>query len=159
LRSVKRAPATAGRRLVLENSGRPDARTRGRVDIVAVGLILIGLELVGVSLLMIVAPDVFFRDVAPIGVQNDHYILDGATFQLSFGIGALLAARTRAWRVPVLALLTFQSVLHTLNHLKDIDNATPRWLGVANFVGLAVLVLLLGLLLRRALTERRVGAS
>lgn len=150
--------ATAAQRLDVESPGRRDARPRGRVDVVAVGLILIGLELVGLSLLMIVAPDVFFRDVAPIGVLNDHYILDGATFQLSFGVGALLATRRRAWRVPVLALLTFQSVLHALNHLKDIGNATPQWLGVADFVGLAVLVLLLGLLLQRALTETRGGA-
>lgn len=113
-----------------------------------------GFYLVGLSLVMIAALGFFFEQIAPIGVRNDHYILDGATFQLAFGAGALVAARRRDWRVPVLAMLTFQFVLHALNHLKDIDDASPHWLGVANFAGLAAGGLLLVWLLRYALSEK-----
>ncbi len=54
-----------------------------------------------------------------------------------------------------MAILSFQFVIHALNHLKDIDGARPDWLGVANFVALAAGALLLIWLLRYALSEKR----
>lgn len=132
--------------------GRPRPRARG-LDLVGLGLTAVGLPLAALGLVMIAAPGVFFDVVAPFGVRNDHYAVDAGTFQLALGAGALMAVRIRGWRIPVLSILTLQFALHTLNHLKDIGAAEPRWIGVANFVflaaGLALLVFLLSRVLRR----------
>ena len=45
------------------------------------------------GLLMVVAPKVFFEQIGPFGVRNDHYIRDVATFYLAFGAGLALAVR------------------------------------------------------------------
>ena len=59
---------------------------------------------------------------------------DLATFYLALGAVALVAVRRASWRVPVLALALVQYALHSLNHLIDIGESDPSWLGPANFV-------------------------
>jgi hypothetical protein len=115
--------------------------------LVAAGLAAFGIYNLGQGALMAAAPGTFFAEIGPFGVQNDHYIRDLATFYIALGAGLLVAVRRRSWRVPVLALLALQFALHAVNHLIDIDDADPSWLGVADFVALVVgAVLLLGLL-------------
>ena len=123
--------------------------------VLLLGLAAFGIYNVAQGIFMAAAPGTFFSEVGPFGVQNDHYIRDLATFYVALGVALLVAVRHRAWRVPVLALLTLQFALHAVNHLIDIDEADPSWLGVADFVALVVGMVLLAGLLRLAL--RRPG--
>jgi hypothetical protein len=101
-----------------------------------------------------VAPGPFYDAIGPFGPRNDHYTRDAATWSLALGIALLLAGRRPSWRVPVLALATFQSALHAINHLVDIGDADPSWAGPFDFVALAALTFALAWLLARAARER-----
>lgn len=90
------------------------------------------------ALLMAVAPKLFFAHIGPFGVRNDHYIRDTATFNAAFGAGLTVAFWRSSWRVPVLSCVTVQFALHSINHLIDIDQAHPHWLGPADFALLAL---------------------
>ena len=96
------------------------------------------------------APKAFYDNVGPYGARNDHYMGDLATFYLALALAAFVAARRPAWRVPVLALAAIQYALHSVNHLIDIGNADPSWLGPANFVALLSTTALLVWMLRAA---------
>jgi len=135
-------------------------RTRaeaGSDPIVVGGLLAVGIYLVGVSLLMLVSPATFYEEIGPFDGRSDHYIRDGATFQLAFGILALIAARRSGWRLPVVVGLLLNFAFHALNHLIDIAEADPGWLGPADFAGLSAgSALLLWMLLRmRGAEEQR----
>jgi hypothetical protein len=60
------------------------------------------------------------------------------------GAALLLAIRRPSWRVPVLFLVTLQYALHTVNHLVDIGNTDPGWLGPFNFLSLLLLTIVTG---------------
>ena len=62
----------------------------------------------------------------------------------------LVAVGRRSWRVPVLAFLVIQFALHTVNHLVDIDEATPQAVGFVDFAALAIATALLAFLITRA---------
>ena len=64
-------------------------------------------------------------------------------------IPKLVAVGRESWRVPVLALALIQYALHSLNHLIDIGEADPGWIGPADFVSLALTTLLLAWMLKR----------
>jgi hypothetical protein len=72
---------------------------------------------------------------------------DLAAFYLALGAVALVAVRRERWRVPVLTLALIQYALHSLNHLIDIGDSDPSWLGPANFVSLVLTTALLGWML------------
>ena len=132
--------------------GRPVER-RPRFDVTVLVLAGIGAYLVGLSLVMLVAPGTFFSEVGPFGVRNDHYIRDAASFQLALGILALLAAAWREVRPAAVIVIGLQFFLHALNHLIDIDEADPRWVGAADFLGLAGGCVVLGWLFWRVRRE------
>jgi hypothetical protein len=117
-------------------------------DLVGFLLGFLGIYLIGLSLLMLISPGTFFSEIAPFGVQNDHYIRDGGTFQLALGLLALLAVRQPGLRPAALLVISLQFAIHTLNHLVDINESHPHWLGPADFIGLALLSTLAILLLR-----------
>src|SRR5919112_3555338 len=94
------------------------------------------------GLLLWIAPGFFFDEIGPYGVRNDHYMGDLATWYLALGAAALVAVRRGGWRVPVLAVAFLQYALHSLNHLIDIGDADPDWLGPANFPSLGPTTLL-----------------
>ena len=48
----------------------------------------------------------------------------------------------------MLALAFVQYTLHSVNHLIDIGNADPEWLGPANFVSLVLTSVLLAMMLK-----------
>jgi hypothetical protein len=92
-------------------------------------------------------PDFFHDEIGPYGPQNDHYMGDLATWYLALGAAAFVAVRRTSWRVPVLALAFIQNALHSFNHLIDVGEADPDWLGPANLVSLVLATLLLGWML------------
>jgi hypothetical protein len=83
-------------------------------------------------------PGTFFEQVGPFGARNDHYLGDVATFYLALGVVLIVAARRPSWRIPVLALALIQYALHTLNHLIDIGESDPGYLGPLDFALLAL---------------------
>ncbi len=105
--------------------------------------------------LLWLTPGFFHDEIGPYGARNDHYMGDLATWYLALGAAAFVAVRRVGWRVPVLALAFLQYALHSLNHLIDVGEADPGWLGPANFVSLLLATLLLGWMLR---TEAQAAA-
>jgi hypothetical protein len=93
-------------------------------------------------------PDFFHDEIGPYGPRNDHYMGDLATWYLALGAATFAAIRRASWRVPVLALAFVQNALHSVNHLIDVGEADPSWLGPANLVSLVLATLLLGWMLR-----------
>ena len=89
--------------------------------------------------LLWLAPGFFYETIGPFGPRNDHYMGDLATWYLALGALALVAVRRREWRGPVLALALGQNVLHAMNHLLDVGDADPAWLGPATLISLVLL--------------------
>jgi hypothetical protein len=99
---------------------------------------------------MALAPASFHAAVAPFGVRNEHLLRDLSTVSLALGAAVLVAATRPTWRVPVVAITLLQFALHTLNHLLDIGQADPGWLGPASAVALGLATVALALTLRAA---------
>jgi hypothetical protein len=95
------------------------------------------------GLLLWLTPGFFHDEIGPYGARNDHYMGDLATWYLALGAALLMAVRRPSWRLPVLALAFIQYALHSVNHLIDVGEADPSWLGPANFVSLLVTTALL----------------
>jgi hypothetical protein len=111
--------------------------------------------LAGVSLLIglfqAIAPGTFVDKIAPFGSgADDHFLRDLATYQLAVGAGLLLAVRRVSWRIPILFLSLLQGVLHSVNHLVDVADTDPSWLGPFDFVSLLLLTLITGWVLAGA---------
>jgi hypothetical protein len=122
-----------------------------RLTVVRVGLLAFAIYSFATAALMVVAPHVFFADIGPFGVQNDHYLRDVATFYAAFGAALLVAYRVVAWRTPVLCCVALQFALHSINHLVDIGAAHPYWLGPADFISLALATVVLVWLARESM--------
>jgi hypothetical protein len=103
--------------------------------------------LVGLALWL--TPGFFHDEIGPYGPRNDHYMADLATFYIALGAVALVALRRPAWRVPLLAFAVLEYTLHSLNHLLDVSEADPSWLGPANLALIVLSTLLVGWMLRR----------
>jgi hypothetical protein len=101
-------------------------------------LVAFGIGQLVLGVLLWVFPGTFFEEIGPYGVRNDHYMGDLATWYLALGAMVLAAARRPSWRVPVLAFSLLQYALHSLNHLIDVGEADPEWLGPANLVSLVL---------------------
>jgi hypothetical protein len=99
--------------------------------------------------LLWLTPGFFYDEIGPFGPRNDHYMGDVATFYFALGAAALVAVRRESWRVPVLALAFAQYTLHSLNHLIDIGESDPGWIGPADFVSLTLTTVLLAWMLRQ----------
>lgn len=106
-------------------------------------LLAFGLSQLALAAWMIVSPGSFFDAIAAFGPRNDHYIRDNATFPLAIGIGLVLAASRPSWRFPVLVVASIWYLAHALNHLVDLGEADPDWVGPADFVAILVTGVLL----------------
>ena len=100
-----------------------------------------------IGVLLWAAPGFFYDHVGKFGARSDHFMGDLATFYLALAAATFVAARRPAWRVPVLAVLVLQGALHSINHLIDIGNADPGWLGPFNFISLLAATVLLAWML------------
>lgn len=98
---------------------------------------------------MVLAPGSFYDVVAPFGAQNDHGLRDMASWELALAAGAVAAVRRPAWRAPVVALALAHYALHALNHLVDVGDADPHWVGPADLASLALGAAALAWLLAR----------
>ena len=126
-------------------------------------LYVFGLSQLALAVWMIVSPGSFFDAIAGFGAQNDHYIRDNATFPLAIGVGLLLAANRPPWRFPVLLVSAIWYLAHAVNHLVDIADSDPGWVGPADFVVILVTGLMLaGLAVEAARADlrrdRRIGS-
>jgi hypothetical protein len=101
------------------------------------------------GLLLWFAPGFFYDEIGPFGPRNDHYMADVATFYLALGAATLMSVQRVSWRVPVLTLALVQYTLHALNHLIDIGESDPEWIGPADFVSLTLTAVLLAWMLRQ----------
>jgi len=108
------------------------------------GLTVLGALQLATGLALVLVPGIFYDAVAAFGARNDHFLRDYGTYYLASGVALLLAAKRPSWRVPVLFLVTAQYALHTLNHLLDIGDSDPAWLGPFDFITLAGLTAVLG---------------
>jgi hypothetical protein len=106
------------------------------------------------GLYMAFAASSFYDKIGPFGGRNDHYIHDVATFYIAFGVASGVALSRPSWRVPVLALMAIEYALHALNHLIDIGDADPSWVGYSDFASIALITVLLAWLASVAARER-----
>lgn len=126
------------------------ARAGGAVGALAVGIGVFAVYHLALAAFMALAPDAFYTAVGPFGAYNDHYIRDLASYNAAIAAALAVALVRVSWRVPVLALVTLQFALHTLNHLLDVHRADPAWIGWFDFISLTAATLLLAWLLRAA---------
>jgi hypothetical protein len=104
---------------------------------VVVGLAVFAAVQAALAIFMVAAPHAFYTAIGPFGARNDHYVRDVSTYNAAFAAGLVIAIRHPSWRVPVLAILTLQFALHSINHLLDIASADPAWIGYFDFFALA----------------------
>jgi hypothetical protein len=104
--------------------------------------------------LLWLTPGFFYDEIGPYGTRNDHYMGDLATWYLALGGVALVAVRNASWRLPVLVLAFVQYGLHSFNHLLDVGEADPEWLGPFNLASLTLTCVLLGWMVN---AERKVA--
>jgi Domain of unknown function (DUF4345) len=109
---------------------------------------ILGLSQLLLGLFMALAPGAFFDSIATYGTRNDHYIRDVATVYLALGVAFLIAVGRPSWRVPVLDVALLQYAFHSVNHLIDIGDSDPGWIGPFNFVALVLTALLFAFVLR-----------
>ncbi len=113
---------------------------------------------VGLGAWQLISPGSFFDAVGPFGRSNPHYTRDVGTFTLALGVAFAVAYRWPAWRPGVVGYALLQYAFHSINHLADIANADPEWVGPLDFALLAVTTLVLAWTLREVLRERRLAA-
>ena len=111
-------------------------------------LALVGAYHLALGAVMVLAPRTFFNDIATYGAYNDHYIRDVASFYIALGAVLLVAVARTSWQVPLLAFATLQYVLHVINHLWDVGDTDPGWIGPVNLVSLALIAVVLLWMLR-----------
>jgi hypothetical protein len=112
-----------------DDAGPPGLReARARERALRGALLALAVSQLGLGLWMAASPGTFFR-IAGFGARNDHYIRDVSTFYLALGVVLAIAARRPSWRVPTLAFAAVEYGLHFLNHLVDVGNGHPGWVG------------------------------
>ncbi len=117
---------------------------------------LLGAAHLALGVLMASAPGVFFEEIGPYGARNDHYTRDASTFYLAMSAVAFVGWKRHSWRLPVAVFFFIQYALHSVNHLIDVGEASPKALGPVNLVSL---VLTAGLLIYMVRTAKRSEAG
>jgi hypothetical protein len=102
------------------------------------------------GLALALTPARFYDAVADFGPRNEHDLRDMAAYYLASAVVLAVAAGRPSWRAPALALVGLQFALHALNHLLDVGDADPSWVGPFDLVSLAAGALLIGWLYRAA---------
>jgi hypothetical protein len=92
------------------------------------------------GLYMVVDPAGFVDRIGPFGIVNEHYVRDIASWTLAYAAVLVIAVGDARWRVPVLGFGIVQSALHIVNHVVDIGDADPGWVGWFDLVALSALL-------------------
>jgi hypothetical protein len=108
-----------------------------RRDRLGVVLVVLGASQLLLGGWQALAPGSFFDTIGGFGPENPHYLRDVSTFYLALGALLVVSARVVSWRVPALAFAALQYALHTVNHLVDVGDASPSWVGPADAAALA----------------------
>ena len=98
----------------------------------------IGVAQLAFGLWMAISPATFFDTVGGFGAENHHYVRDMSTVYLALGLALLVAARRPGWAAPVLLVAALQYGIHAVNHLLDVGEADPSWVGPFEVVTIAV---------------------
>jgi hypothetical protein len=125
-----------------------DRQLRLAILVLAVGQFALGLW-------MALSPGSFFDSFAGYGLRNDHYIRDVATLYLALGLVFAAASGRPSWRTPVLLFAVLQYAFHLVNHLVDIADSEPPWIGPVNVIALAGVEVVLVVLLRSSRVAKR----
>ncbi len=96
---------------------------------------------------MVVDPAGFVDRIGPFGEVNDHYVRDVSSWTLAYAAALVIAAGNVSWRVPVIGFGIAQGVLHLVNHIVDVGEADPGWVGVFDVVAIAAMIALMWWLL------------
>jgi len=112
-------------------------------------LALAGVQLV-TGLWLAIAPGAFYRAIADFGPRNEHDLRDMAAFYVASAVVLGVAAGRPSWRAPALALVGLQFGLHALNHLVDIGDSDPSWIGPFDLLSLLAGTVLIWALYRAA---------
>jgi hypothetical protein len=135
---------------VATRTQRPVSSPAAAEGLIVAGLIAFAAVHFALAIFMAVAPHQFYTAIGPFGARNDHFVRDLATYNAALGAGLAVSVRRPGWRIPVLAVTTIQFGLHSVNHLVDIGDAHPSWVGYFDFFALAAATLQLAYLLRIA---------
>lgn len=127
--------------------------TRFKTRVVVAVLVIYGVYSTVLGLVMLFAPGFMFDTVGGFGIRNDHYIFDLAGFELPLGLMYLAAIKRPGWRIPTLVFATAHYVLHAISHVIDIGNAATAWVGVFDFIMIAVGLLVHAIALKFAVTH------
>jgi hypothetical protein len=106
-----------------------------------------------IGLWLAVDPGSFYDALADFGPRSDHALRDTAAFYLAAAIALFLAADRPAWRVPVLAVVGLQYGFHAVNHLIDVGDSDPSWVGWFDLVSLMAVGAVIAYALRAAAAE------
>lgn len=101
---------------------------------IRIALISLAALQLALGLFMVFLPGLFADSLGSFGVRNDHLSRDIATFYLALGVGLTVSARTPSWRKPVLGVATVQYGLHAVNHVLDLGDAKPSWVGGVDLI-------------------------
>jgi hypothetical protein len=107
-----------------------DRALRAFLAVAAAANLLFGLWLA-------IAPRSVFDAIGDFGAFDAHAFRDVATWYLALGAALAIAVVRPRWRVPALVVAALQYGLHALNHLLDIGEAEPGWVGPFDVVALA----------------------
>ena len=121
-------------------------RTRSRLDLVGVALLVTGLTQLLPGLLALLAPGTFYDLIATYPPENAHFAKDVGSWQIALGLAALLAIGRPALRPLMLVVLALQLALHAISHAIDVELADPEAMGWATLVALVAGALALGAL-------------
>jgi hypothetical protein len=120
-------------------------------------LLFFGALNLALGAIMAIDPGYFFEHIGKYGAENDHYIGDVSAFYLAAGIGLLIAAQRRSWRVPVCVVAALWYGFHAINHLLDVGIASSRGRGWSDSILLAIGAAAFALLAKAAGDDERAG--
>jgi hypothetical protein len=124
-----------------------------RASVLRTGLLALAATQLVLGLLLAFAPGTFYDAIANFGPRSDHSLRDLSTFYLAAAVVLAVAAGRPSWRVPTLALVGLQFGLHAVNHVIDVGDSSPGWVGPFDVLTLVLGVLLIGGLYRAAVRE------
>jgi hypothetical protein len=110
---------------------------------------LAGVQLV-TGLWLALSPRTFYSALADFGARNTHDLRDMSAFYLASAVVLAISTARPSWRAPALALVGLQFALHALNHLLDVGNSSPGWVGPFDLLSIAAGAALVAWMFRAA---------